>query len=82
MRADGVQACLYVSARAHPRSLNLAVFENVFDPPRPREERRWSCTASRSRVEFRSEQLLGAVVRHAFQRGQFEVDGKLPSPAA
>ena len=82
MRGDGVQACLYVSARARPRSLNLAVFENVFDPPRPREERRWSCTASRSRVEFRSEQLLGAVVRHAFQRDQFEVAGKLPSPAA
>jgi hypothetical protein len=82
MRADGVQACLYVSARARGRAINLAVFENVFDLARPRDERRWTCTASRARVEFRSEQLLAPVERHAFPRAQFEVAGKLPSPAA
>jgi hypothetical protein len=81
MRAAGVQACLYVSARALGRALNLAVLENVFRPRRPVREEPWSCTANRAGVEFRSGGLLGAQQRHAFPRAQFEVGGLLPAPA-
>jgi hypothetical protein len=81
MRAAGAQACLYVSARAESRALNVAVFENVFRPRRPIDEEGWICTATRTRVEFRSRALLGADQRLAFARAQFEVDGRLPAPA-
>ncbi len=81
MRADGVQACLYVSARARIRGVNLAVFENVFKPAHPLEEERWGCTAARERVEFRAARMLGAEESHAFEREQFLVAGRLPAPA-
>lgn len=81
MRADGVQACLYVSARARGQGVNLAVFENVFRPPRPLDEQRWSCTAAPERVEFRAQRLVGEDEGHAYERGQFLVNGKLPAPA-
>jgi len=81
MRGDGVQAALYVSARATGRALNLAVFDNAFQPRRPLREQMWSCTANRRGVEFRSRGLLGAAQHHAFARAQFEVAGKLPAPA-
>jgi hypothetical protein len=82
MRADGVQAALYVSARASGRQLNLAVFDNVFAPRTPFEERGIRCRANRSRVEIRARELLGPDERWSFERGQFEVGGKLPAPAA
>jgi hypothetical protein len=81
MREDGVQACLYVSARARGRGLNLAVFENVFRPRRPLDEERWVCTAARERVEFRAQRLLGGDQGFAYERDQFLVNGKLPAPA-
>jgi hypothetical protein len=81
MRADGVQACLYVSARARGRGVNLAVFENVFRPPRPLDEERWSCTAAREVVELRAQRLVGGDEGFRYERGQFLVDGKLPAPA-
>lgn len=80
LRDRGVQACLYLSARSRPAGVCVAVFANVFDPRRPRGERRWSCIASRSRVEFRSQTLLGREQRFAFEREQFEVSGRLPAP--
>jgi RES domain-containing protein len=82
MRADGIQCCLYVSARAAGRGVCLAAFENVFQPRRPTAEERWTCTATRARVEFSSAGLLRAPVRHVYERSQFVVDGRLPSPAA
>ena len=81
MRAASVQACLYVSARAEGRRLNLAVFENCFRPGRPLREEPWSCTANRSGAEFRPRALLGPERGHAFARAQFEVAGQLPAPA-
>ena len=81
MRASGIQACLYVSARARGRHLNLAVFENIFRPTRPLDEQRWTCTASGERVEFRAQRLVGDDESHAYERAQFLVDGKLPAPA-
>src|SRR5204863_7906218 len=81
MRASAVQACLYVSARARGRQLNLAVFENVFRPPRPLDEDRWTCVAAHERVEFRSQRLLAEDQTHAYERQQFLVNGRLPAPA-
>jgi len=81
MREAAVQACLYVSSRARGRGLNLAVFDNVFRPPRPLDEERWTCTAARERVEFRAQRLVGDEESHAYERGQFLVNGKLPAPA-
>jgi RES domain-containing protein len=81
MRAAGVQSCLYTSARAEGRHLNLAVFENVFRPRRPLREEPWICRATRANVEFRARTLLAAERRHAFARAQFEVKGQLPAPA-
>jgi hypothetical protein len=81
MRADGVQAALYVSARAPSREVNVAVFENVFAPRTPTDERGLRCMANRSVVEIRGRELLGPDERWSFERGQFEIGGKLPSPA-
>ena len=81
MRADAVQACTYVSARAQGRGVNLAVFENVFRPPRPLDEQRWSCVATTERVEFDAQRLVGREERYSYGREQFLVAGKLPAPA-
>ena len=81
MRSAGVQCCLYVSARAVGRHLNVAVFDNVFRPAQPLREEPWSCSANRAGVELRARALLGPERRHAFARAQFEVAGRLPAPA-
>jgi hypothetical protein len=82
MRESGVEACLYVSARARGRGVNLAVFENVFRPPRPLDESRWTCTADRDRVEFLGQRLaVQEDERFEYERAQFLVDGRLPAPA-
>jgi hypothetical protein len=81
MRQDGVECCIYTSARAAGRGVCIAVFENVFHPRRPTGEERWTCTASRERVEFTSASLLRETVRHAYEREQFLVRGELPAPA-
>jgi hypothetical protein len=80
LREQGAQACLYLSARSRPPGECIAVFEDVFDPRNPKAERRWSCIATRARVEFRSQELLGPDERHGFFRDQFEVAGHLPAP--
>ena len=82
IRADGVQAALYVSARAAGRQINVAVLENVFAPRAPLEERGLRCTANRFRVEIHGRELLGPDERWSFERGSFEVAGRLPAPAA
>ncbi|HEY2029020.1 MAG TPA: RES family NAD+ phosphorylase [Myxococcales bacterium] len=80
MREDGIECCSFVSARAL-HGVNLAVFENVFSPKKPSGEERWSCVATRAQVEFRSDALLAEVRSFSFLREQFEVEGRLPSPA-
>ena len=82
LRAASVACCLYFSARAAGRGHCLAVFDNVFRPPRPSAEERWTCAASRARVEFSSASLLRKAVRHVYERDQFLVRGRLPAPAA
>jgi hypothetical protein len=80
MREDGIECCLFVSARA-VEGVNLAVFENVFSPKKPSGEERWSCVATRAQVDFRAAVLLGESRGFSFSREQFEVEGRLPSPA-
>jgi len=82
MREAGVECCLYISARAADRGTCLAVFADAFHPRRPLSEERWTCVASRDRVEFTSGSLLRKTERHAYDRAQFLVRGKLPAPAA
>src|SRR5207302_6075598 len=82
LRQAGVACCLYVSARAAPRGICVAVFDDVFKPRRPFGEERWTCAATKKRVEFSSGRLLREPERHAYERGQFLVRGRLPSPAA
>jgi hypothetical protein len=82
MRAAGIQACLYTSARAESRGTCVAVFDNVFRPKRPiPPEQAWDCIASRARVELRTRALLGTDERLVFLRTQFEVRRRLPVPA-
>ena len=81
MRSAGVQCCLFTSARAEGRHVNVAVFDNVFRPRQPLREEPWSCRATRANVDFRSRTLLGPERRHSFPRAQFEVAGRLPAPA-
>lgn len=78
MRAAGVRAFVFVSARAHPRGLNIALFEPDFEAVAPIRYQGWKCIATRVAAEFRD--LSGRV--RSFERAQFERDGKLPSPGA
>jgi hypothetical protein len=88
MRADGVEAFLFRSARdpgrAPPgRGVNVGLFEPVFARRRPSGLRTWICTSTRARVEVRPKGLLEPrnAPRFAFARAQFEVGGVLPAPA-
>ena len=81
MRDAAVECCVYLSARDAGRGHCIAVFENVFKPQRPSGEERWTCAASRERVEFTSGSLLRKTARHAYERKQFLVRGRLPTPA-
>ncbi len=81
MRTAGVEAFVYPSARDPERGANIGLFVPVFSSDVPTVPEGWVCTASRDRVElvkkdvFRRRNL-------AFERGTFEVNGRLPSPAA
>jgi hypothetical protein len=78
MRAAGVAGFLFVSARAKPRGLNVALFKPDFASPVPTAYEGWKCTATRAGAEFR--RIDGRVLR--FERGMFEVAGRVPSPGA
>jgi hypothetical protein len=81
MRAAGVQAFRYTSARDVGRGANVGVFDPAaFGRTRPKTPYTWHCTATRARVEmvkldyFRREAF-------AFAREEFLVAGRLPAPA-
>ena len=80
MRAAGVQAFRYPSAR-HAGGVNVGVFEAAaFARRKPHALEAWHCIASRARVEMRKRDYLKRV-SFAFERAAFLVDGSLPSPA-
>lgn len=81
MRAAGVLAFRYLSARDPQHGVNVGVFEpRAFAAPRPAGLSTWHCTSSRSGVEFVRKDFFRSGA-HAFPRSAFEVDGRLPSPA-
>jgi hypothetical protein len=81
MRAAGVQAFRYTSARAAEGGTCVAAFDPaVFGRRQPRDLQTWHCTATRDGVEVvRRDYFQRATL--SFQRAQFLVDGRLPAPA-
>jgi hypothetical protein len=81
MRADGVQAARYKSARDSHGGLNLALFSPIaFAEKRPGKTETWHCVATRSAVEFVRRDFFERA-RMLFDRSEFELDGVLPQPA-
>jgi hypothetical protein len=77
MRASGVQAVQFVSARDPRHGSNIALFEAVFASPKPIGPETWLCSAASRAVEFHS-RILGLSLE--FPRAVFEVGGELPQP--
>lgn len=81
MRAAGVHAFRYVSARDAAGGVNVAAYDVVvFGRRRPHSLQTWHCTATRQRVELMRRDYFGRA-SCAFDRAQFEVGGRLPAPA-
>ncbi len=81
MRADGVEAVRYASARDAAGAPNVALFTpRALARKAPRAPETWRCVAMRARVEM---QKLDWFERRrlVFPRAQFEVGGVLPAPA-
>ena len=80
MRTDGVEVCLYLSARDPGQGKNAAVFSpTAFSKKTVSDasQERWYCWAARNRVEFHWQSFTQAKSL-AFTAKDFEVDGKLP----
>jgi hypothetical protein len=82
MRAAGVEAARYPSARDKEGGLNVAVFSpRAFTAAKPKDLQTWHCVANRERVEVAKRDYFG-VEQYAFDRADFLVNGTLPWPAA
>ena len=81
MRAAGVEAIRYRSARDRAGGVNVALFSpRAFTGKLPSVPESWRCVASRREVEF----VKTDVFRRSsfvFPRSDFEVRGRLPAPA-
>ena len=81
MRATGVEAFRYPSARDTRGGVNVGAFvPQVFGTAKPRSFETWHCAASRDRVDITRSDYLERD-KHAFPRTQFLVHGALPAPA-
>ncbi|MGO8994991.1 MAG: RES family NAD+ phosphorylase [Polyangiaceae bacterium] len=82
MRAAGIEAFTFRSARDPGRGLNVALLTPCFARPRPTLPRTYVCTASRDIVDIARKDLLSrAREAYSFRRDVFEVGGKLPIPS-
>ena len=83
MRADGVAAFRYTSARDAQGGTNVALFAPAaFARSAPRSPQTWICIAGQSRVRFTQKHALHAPTgSFSYDRSQFEVAGALPAPA-
>jgi hypothetical protein len=82
MRTAGVEAFLFVSARARSRGTNVGLFTPAFAGKRPKRFETWTCSADGSKVELSRKSIARTrSARLLFPREDFVVDGKLPSPA-
>ncbi len=81
MRASGVEAFRYASARDSEGGENVGIFTpSVFGAARPRAFEAWHCTATRLRVECMRQDFFDRKA-FVFEREAFLVDGQLPAPA-
>jgi hypothetical protein len=81
MRADGVEACRFRSARDRQGGANLALFTpRPFGSRRPSVPETWHCAATPAVVEFVKKDVFRRAA-FAFPRSDFEVEGALPAPA-
>lgn len=81
MRNDGVEIIRYVSARDKNEGINVALFTpKAFRSKTPIASQTWVCIAGSARVEFTRSDLLSND-RAVFKKTDFEIDGKLPTPA-
>jgi hypothetical protein len=79
MRADGVQAFTFVSARDPQEGLNAALFEpSALVDTAPRRQAAWSCETTATMVTLRDHT---AHLVNTFPLDTFLVDGRLPTPA-
>lgn len=79
MRAEGIEAFEYESARDPQRGLNVALFApTVLATSKPTILDEWLCETNAERVSYYSRP--GGGIRE-FPRQQFLVDGELPLPA-
>jgi hypothetical protein len=81
MRGAGVEMLRYPSARDVQGGINVAaIVPTVFGTAKPRGLETWHCVATSSRVEVAKRDYF---VRgsFAFERREFLVNGRLPSPA-
>lgn len=78
LRAAGIEAFEYLSARDSDRGINVALFHaGVFSHPKPVWQQSWICDTRDQEVSLYSKDH-GA---WRFQREQFLVEGELPAPS-
>ena len=81
MRAAGIEAFRYASARDVDGGVNVGVFTpRAFATRRPRDFQTWQSAATRNAVEL-SKQDYFTRDRYRFAREDFLVDGALPRPS-
>ena len=81
MRAEGVEAFVYSSARDPAHGPNVALFvREALAARRPSVPESWRCVVTREGVEVTKEDVFRSA-SFAFKRAVFEVDGRLPAPA-
>ncbi|NOQ63203.1 MAG: RES domain-containing protein [Methyloprofundus sp.] len=79
MRASGVEAFRYSSARDPQKGLCIGLFTaQSFKHKQPKNMCQWLCETSADEVLFKQ---LGSPVINSFKRDVFLVDAKLPMPA-
>lgn len=78
MRAAGVQAFLYMSARCPKRGTAIGLFEPAFATANPGPSQTWRCVVTPQGCEVVHLSGPEALV---FRRSDFEVDGVLPAPS-
>ena len=82
MRDAGIELFRYRSARDVAGGVNVGAFTpSVFHSATPQHFERWHCSATQRVVEFTRVDVTGKRETHQFERSQFVVDGRLPSPA-
>jgi hypothetical protein len=81
MRADGVEAFVYTSARDPEHGANVGLFvREALSSRKPSVPESWRCVVTRDGVEVTKEDVFRSA-SFVFKRRLFEVDGRLPAPA-